>query len=1369
MKPKLHRVYLFAFISSFSWFIPLQAQDEVIYSPNIYAKVDSVYPSKEVIGIANFDNFDVETGDIIMIYQVKGATHSPYESFSNSKPADEYVTYSNETGKYEFFIIADIDFTNRLITTTRPLLSDYDNGESIQLIKTSFYFGDAVVNDDIEVESWDPVKGFGGVFPIIVYQKLTLNADIIADGDGFRGGALDADDLIRSCNNDEEEFYQDTEIDKAANKGEGHVTQRLTWTRGPGYIGNGGGGGVGKFSGGAGGGNWGKGGQSGNQVSECFSTGFENNGGVVNKGIGTDFYNLDNTDALNRILFGGGGGAGIGENELSGKPWATGGANGGGIIIILCDSLEANSGKLSARGESAVGVAEAGGGGGGAGGAILIDARSVTGNLNVDVTGGNGGEVNNPSVCPGPGGGGGGGLLWYSWNSMPSNIQLNAIGGTEGDQPTECISNTAWPGDDGSELGKLRAPLNGFYFNKIRGYDEICGGQRPDTIRGTVPKGGNGDFDFKWEYSQDSLNWSVYPAKISDSVDFQPDVLYDTTYFRRLVTYNAITDTSLSVRIDVWPIIEDNLAQTNNQTICELDFGEKIMANQPRGGDDNFSFHWEKSTNLTDWEIIESDTTLTSIIPGQLDTTTYYRRYIESVVVCQDYSDTVTIAVQPGLTNFGILEDIQSCQGFDADTLEGEPGLSGGDMTNYYYFWQIKGETGDWGNLDNDTTISYLMPGTLNDTSFFRRITRSGECIDTSGQVKIEVLVPISNNIIFGDDKICYGEEGLEITNNGIVDGGNFVDYNYYWEIGLNTSSWQIDSGEIETNYLPGRLYDTTLIRRIVNSSACWDTSDYVTIQVVPEIINQLSSPDTTICQAFYPNMFDEDPASGGNGSFSYQWEQKQDNDWQNVDGNGINYLYQSPELFDTTLFRRIVYSDICNRESDTITITVLPSISNNLIDESPIAYTCFEIPKLLASTNPIGGDNSYLYQWEKSVDNVVWATTENNLDTDFLTPELQDSIYYRRIVFSGDYKQCKDTSENVLLRIHSLPVGVLADQDTAVCDEELVPFNYSFTGASPWNIYFSDHSSYTVTNANSIILKGFMGSDVSSQNQIEIDSLRDGNNCKATELSGLVSVISYEVPSPKITSASDVCGNLATVTAETPKFLAYWRGEKLSFVDSANHISEVQSSVYDTSMMIIWHEKNNFCSNEDTASMVFFQQPQLETNFDTLLLYNEFEKELTAPEPEYDSVTWILLDEFGEEKDYFGNNSTHAAINLTIDEFTNYQVVYSINNGACLATDTLIVDIRDIYRPNIFIPDEHTYFYIDGIESEGKKKLTIINPWGNVVYQSNNYGVNGDLWDGTNKGDPLPEGTYYYILETDRKKPFKDFIILRRNVSNVN
>ena len=87
-------------------------------------------------------------------------------------------------------------------------------------------------------------------------------------------------------------------------------------------------------------------------------------------------------------------------------------------------------------------------------------------------------------------------------------------------------------------------------------------------------------------------------------------------------------------------------------------------------------------------------------------------------------------------------------------------------------------------------------------------------------------------------------------------------------------------------------------------------------------------------------------------------------------------------------------------------------------------------------------------------------------------------------------------------------------------------------------------------------------------------------------------------------------------------------------------------------------------------------------------------------------------------------------------------------------ASATVIINIIDT---EIFIPDAispngdgiNDTWIIPGLLDSKRRKMTVINRWGDYVYQSDLY--NND-WDGTNSsnGKPLPEGTYYYHLRLD-------------------
>ncbi len=94
---------------------------------------------------------------------------------------------------------------------------------------------------------------------------------------------------------------------------------------------------------------------------------------------------------------------------------------------------------------------------------------------------------------------------------------------------------------------------------------------------------------------------------------------------------------------------------------------------------------------------------------------------------------------------------------------------------------------------------------------------------------------------------------------------------------------------------------------------------------------------------------------------------------------------------------------------------------------------------------------------------------------------------------------------------------------------------------------------------------------------------------------------------------------------------------------------------------------------------------------------------------------------------------------------------------------------------PEAFSPNGdgiNDYFEIVGIEHYENNTLSIINRWGNKVYEATNYGISTTpkFWDGkSNTGyrignDELPTGTYFYVLKPGNgEKPISGSIYLDR------
>lgn len=59
----------------------------------------------------------------------------------------------------------------------------------------------------------------------------------------------------------------------------------------------------------------------------------------------------------------------------------------------------------------------------------------------------------------------------------------------------------------------------------------------------------------------------------------------------------------------------------------------------------------------------------------------------------------------------------------------------------------------------------------------------------------------------------------------------------------------------------------------------------------------------------------------------------------------------------------------------------------------------------------------------------------------------------------------------------------------------------------------------------------------------------------------------------------------------------------------------------------------------------------------------------------------------------------------------------------------------------------------IDSVDNFRSNRVSLFNRWGNLIWTAKNYDNEEVVWEGTNqKGNPLPDATYFYIIEAGDK-----------------
>ncbi len=597
------------------------------YAINKYAAVSTIVPCNNTITVDDPASFNI--GDTVVIMQMKGAGINT----TNSSAFGTISNYNN-AGSYEFNYVKAK--SGNSIELKNILLNRYDAVTGrVQLIRVPYY-QNTVITDTLTCIPWNGSKG--GVVILNSAAGITLNAPIDVSKKGFRGGGIGAG---FSCGNINQWAAPNG---TGGTKGEGITEHTAGFEAGGARLANGGGGAYSANTGGGGGANFGAGGIGGFQSNTC---------GGQTQSIGGEA--LDYSDH-SKVFMGGGGGGG---QQDDGQPVATGG-NGGGIVIVIAATLIGNNQHIIANGENVTKlVRDEGGAGGGAGGSVLLQVNNFSGNVYIEVNGGDGSSNNNqiyPSRCHGPGAGGGGGYLGLKFGPVPPEVVAAANGGKAGfvlNPSSPCFNTTDGAADGlegGSNFNIVLPEATVPFVNNNR----VVVNTRADT---TICESASVTLTTT---GADNYAWSP-AAGLSDAAAASPVATPgSTTKYFVTGTNTAGCSATDSVLITVKP--KPTVTTSNDTAICR---NTTLPLFATGGG----SYLWSPAATLNN---ATSPTPVAS--PGTANQT-----YYVTVTGANDCStvDSVKISVRP-VPTFKISPDKSVCSG-STTTLN----ASGGN----YYLW----------------------------------------------------------------------------------------------------------------------------------------------------------------------------------------------------------------------------------------------------------------------------------------------------------------------------------------------------------------------------------------------------------------------------------------------------------------------------------------------------------------------------------------------------------------------------------------------------------------------------------------------------------------------------------------------------------
>jgi hypothetical protein len=301
-------------------------------------------------------------------------------------------------------------------------------------------------------------------------------------------------------------------------------------------------------------------------------------------------------------------------------------------------------------------------------------------------------------------------------------------------------------------------------------------------------------------------------------------------------------------------------------------------------------------------------------------------------------------------------------------------------------------------------TISFNVLGSCSSSTITAKNSSNGTLATktvTVNQPPALVCGSISNPT----QTINYNTTPAQISAAASTGGNCGSSYSYQWYSSTNGTTYTAISGATSQNYQPGNLTVTTYYYRttVCHAQNC-TTSNTATVTVYPQVTGGSLSPATqTINYNTTPSQLTLSGVSGGNGSYSYQWQSSTNSSFTSPTNVGTNSTtYQPPALTVTTYYRVVVNSNGAIANSASAMVTVYPPLSPGTVSSSQ-AINYNTVPAQMNLTGASGGNGSYSYQWYFSINGgSTWTQLSGVTGTAYTPGALTATTEYEVIITSN-------------------------------------------------------------------------------------------------------------------------------------------------------------------------------------------------------------------------------------------------------------------------------------------------------------------------------------------------------------------------------
>ena len=439
--------------------------------------------------------------------------------------------------------------------------------------------------------------------------------------------------------------------------------------------------------------------------------------------------------------------------------------------------------------------------------------------------------------------------------------------------------------------------------------------------------------------------------------------------------------------------------------------------------------------------------------------------------------------------------------------------------------------------------------------------------------------------------------------------------------------------------------------------------------------------------------------------------------------------------------------------KTSTITVWPRPVITKMIFNNTPDSNICIDKPLVVSSqvTIPSGSVTKWDWNFGDKFDTLL-------IKNDSLIHSYDTAQLYRITLATTSNLGCVSDTATKLIYVRSLP-EVAFVSPTGICmpngsvkfqNQTTIPFEDSTKLTYLWN--FGDGT------PNSILSNPVHVYNTTLAQTDVILIAKSAFGCKAADTA---TILFYPKPLADFTALPDpVCqGKAVTFTNTTTSAniaAATWYFGDGSNPSTATSPSVIYSGIGEFQPSLIVTSTNG-CKDTSVQKVRVYLQPVVDAGKSFVVDAGTtiiFQGHVNAPNL---ALSWSPA--AGLSNAGITTPSLKALSNQTY-------TLTAIGQGGCKDSDSMTVNILLALKiPNAFSPNgdgKNDVWDLTNLKDYPSSSVEVFNRYGQSVYLSN--GRYTKAWDGTFKGNKLPEGTYYYIIDIKNStKPVAGYVAIIR------